>query len=284
MMIRGIQDQVKRRVISGVVISADWDPEMEREAIHALVSRSIDRYRVRRDVASVRRMRRWPCRTSPTCLCTGRFASESRSSGDARRGVWGAPGGPVTYCGWATAGSAISTGRSTSMRLPTVCAVTRRKLATYGVRWTMPGDAWRLQVESGYMARVWLLDVRPRPTAIFARQRPDGGRRDVCGSLTRACACRTMWPLWGTTTAGGSPRLSRPSLTTVTLPLVRDGEGVGRQLLLESMDGRGRRRRRSRIRCRRTDRCAESCGAARELREGSGALPPQRRPPIPAPA
>ena len=42
MMIRGIQDRVKEEGYICVVISADWDPKNEREAIHDLASRSID--------------------------------------------------------------------------------------------------------------------------------------------------------------------------------------------------------------------------------------------------
>jgi len=41
-IIRGIQDRLKPRGYLCVIISADWDPEAEREAIHDLVSRSID--------------------------------------------------------------------------------------------------------------------------------------------------------------------------------------------------------------------------------------------------
>ena len=42
LMIRGIQDRVKEEGYICIVISADWNPEVEREAIHDLASRAID--------------------------------------------------------------------------------------------------------------------------------------------------------------------------------------------------------------------------------------------------
>lgn len=41
-IIRGIQDQLKIHNYCSVIINADWDPEAEAEAIHQLISRSID--------------------------------------------------------------------------------------------------------------------------------------------------------------------------------------------------------------------------------------------------
>jgi LacI family transcriptional regulator len=42
LIIRGIQDHLKTYNYFSVIINADWDPEAETEAIHQLVSRSID--------------------------------------------------------------------------------------------------------------------------------------------------------------------------------------------------------------------------------------------------
>jgi LacI family transcriptional regulator len=42
LIIRGIQDHLKVHNYFSVIINADWDPEAEAEAIHELVSRSID--------------------------------------------------------------------------------------------------------------------------------------------------------------------------------------------------------------------------------------------------
>ena len=42
LIIRGIQDRLKEAGYTCVIVSADWDPDIEREAIHDLVSRSID--------------------------------------------------------------------------------------------------------------------------------------------------------------------------------------------------------------------------------------------------
>jgi LacI family transcriptional regulator len=41
-LIRGIQEYLKQRDYFSVIISTDWDPESEGEAVHQLVSRSID--------------------------------------------------------------------------------------------------------------------------------------------------------------------------------------------------------------------------------------------------
>jgi len=88
------------------------------------------------------------------------------------------------------------------MRLPTVCGGYEEELATYGVALddalVTRGD-W--QVESGYMAASVLLDVQPRPTAIFA-----GNDLMAVGAmyaifdagLRVAAGCGR---LWGTTTA-----------------------------------------------------------------------------------
>jgi LacI family transcriptional regulator len=42
LIIRGIQDYLKTHNYFSVIINADWDPEAETEAIHQLISRSID--------------------------------------------------------------------------------------------------------------------------------------------------------------------------------------------------------------------------------------------------
>ncbi len=42
LIIRGIQDRLKQAGYTCVIVSADWDPDIEQEAIHDLVSRSID--------------------------------------------------------------------------------------------------------------------------------------------------------------------------------------------------------------------------------------------------
>jgi LacI family transcriptional regulator len=42
LIIRGIQDHLKNHNYFSVIINADWDPEAETEAVHQLISRSID--------------------------------------------------------------------------------------------------------------------------------------------------------------------------------------------------------------------------------------------------
>jgi len=42
MIIRGIQDQLKKEGYFGIIINTDWDPQLEMEAIHELISHSID--------------------------------------------------------------------------------------------------------------------------------------------------------------------------------------------------------------------------------------------------
>jgi len=41
-LIRGIQDYLKQRDYFSIIISTDWDPDLESEAVHQLISRSID--------------------------------------------------------------------------------------------------------------------------------------------------------------------------------------------------------------------------------------------------
>jgi LacI family transcriptional regulator len=41
-LIRGIQEYLKQRDYFSIIISTDWDPELESEAVHQLISRSID--------------------------------------------------------------------------------------------------------------------------------------------------------------------------------------------------------------------------------------------------
>jgi LacI family transcriptional regulator len=41
-IIRGIQDHLKVHNYFSVIINADWDPDVETEAVHQLISRSID--------------------------------------------------------------------------------------------------------------------------------------------------------------------------------------------------------------------------------------------------
>ncbi len=41
-LIRGIQEYLKQHNYFSIIISTDWDPELESEAVHQLISRSID--------------------------------------------------------------------------------------------------------------------------------------------------------------------------------------------------------------------------------------------------
>jgi DNA-binding LacI/PurR family transcriptional regulator len=41
-LIRGIQEYLKQHDYFSIIISTDWDPELESEAVHQLISRSID--------------------------------------------------------------------------------------------------------------------------------------------------------------------------------------------------------------------------------------------------
>ena len=41
-LIRGIQEYLKQRDYFSVILSTDWDPDLESEAVHQLISRSID--------------------------------------------------------------------------------------------------------------------------------------------------------------------------------------------------------------------------------------------------
>ena len=180
MMIRGIQDRVKEEGYICVVISADWDPENEREAIHDLASRSIDGiifaetwHRSANEILELS--------NKPFVFVHRQFASEHPYSVTPDE-VYGArSGGRATWLGLATGASATSTARCSSMPRPTACVAMQRNWQSHGIAYdpalVTRGD-W--QVESGYAAAVAAAGRRAAADGHLCRQRPDGGWGDVC--------------------------------------------------------------------------------------------------------
>ncbi len=275
LMIRGIQDQVKQAGYICVVISADWDPELELEAIHALVSRSSD------GIIFAETWHRSANETlalanKPYVFVHRQFASESRASVTPDE-VYGArlATGHLLRLGHRRIG--YINGPEHFYASADRLRGYQEELAAHGVALddalVTRGD-W--QVESGYTAASALLEARPRPTAIFA-----GNDLMAVGAMYAIFDAGLRVPQDVAIVGYDNreiARLFRPSLTTVTLPLYEMGKASA-QLLLDLMDGDEAPAQEIRIRGRLIIR--ESCGAARELREAPP-VPVSRRPPMPA--
>jgi len=273
MMIRGIQDQVKQAGYICVVISADWDPAMEREAIHDLVSRSSD------GIIFAETWHRSADETlalsnKPFVFVHRQFASESHASVTPDE-VYGArlATGHLAQLGHRRIG--YINGPEHYYASGDRLRGYREELAAHAIPFDealiIRGD-W--QVESGYAAAIALLDVRPRATAIFA-----GNDLMAAGAMYAIFDAGLHVPQDVAVVGYDNreiARIFRPSMTTVTLPLYAMGKASA-QLLLDLMDGVAVPAQEIQIRGRLIVR--ESCGAAPEQRE-TPAVPTRRRPPI----
>jgi LacI family transcriptional regulator len=277
MMIRGIQDIVKPAGYICVIISADWDPEMEREAIYDLVSRSID------GIIFTETWHRSANETlelanKPYVFVHRQFASEHQYS--------------VTpdevYGGRLATGHLVRLGHrrigyingpeqfyASADRLEGY----RQELEANGIPFdpalVTRGD-W--QVESGYAGAAALLEVSARPTAIFA-----GNDLMAAGAMWAIFDAGLRVPQDVAVVGYDNrelARIFRPTMTTITLPLYEMGKASG-QMLLELMRGAASQVEfqveEVKIRGRLIIR--ESCGAAPELREPKAT--PRLRLPIP---
>lgn len=261
MMIRGIQDRVKEAGYICVVISADWDPKNEREAIHDLASRSIDGiifaetwHRSANEILELS--------NKPFVFVHRQFASEHPNSvtpdevygarlavshlvGLGHRRI-GYINGPVQFY-------------ASADRLRGYC----EELAVHGIIFDPAlltrGD-W--QVESGYAAAAELLAIQPRPTAIFA-----GNDLMAAGAMYAIFDFGLRVPHDIAIVGYDNreiARIFRPSMTTITLPLYGMGQASA-QILLDLLAGKDEPHDEIKIRGRLIVR--ESCGADRELRE-----------------
>jgi DNA-binding LacI/PurR family transcriptional regulator len=275
MMIRGIQDRVKEEGYICVVISADWDPKNEREAIHDLASRSIDGiifaetwHRSANEILALSNKpfvfvhRQFPSEhpysVTPDEVYGARLATGHLLSLGHRR--VGYINGPVEFY-------------ASADRLQGY----REELAAHRIAYdpalVTRGD-W--QVESGYAAMVELLAVEPRPTAVFA-----GNDLMAAGALYAIFDAGLRVPQDIAIVGYDNreiARIFRPSMTTVVLPLYGMGQASA-QILLDLLGGRAVTGGEVKIRGRLIIR--ESCGAAPELREPPLVPRLRQRPAVP---
>lgn len=269
MMIRGIQDRVKEAGYICVVISADWDPKTEREAIHDLASRSIDGiifaetwHRSANEILALS--------NKPFVFVHRQFGSEHPHSVTPDE-VFGARLAVGHLLGLGHRRIGYINGPAEYYASADRLAGYYLELAEHGIACdpalVMRGD-W--QVESGYAAAVELLNVHPRPTAIFA-----GNDLMAAGAMYAVFDAGLRVPQDVAFVGYDNreiARIFRPSMTTVTLPLYGMGEASA-QMLLNLLAGNGEPQAEVKIRGRLIIR--ESCGAAPEQREPP--IVPQRR-------
>jgi DNA-binding LacI/PurR family transcriptional regulator len=276
MIIRGIQDRVKQEGYICVVISADWDPKVEREAIHDLASRSIDGiifaetwHRSANEILALS--------NKPFVFVHRQFGSEHPHSVTPDE-IYGArlAMGHLMQLGHRRIGYINGPAEyyASADRLAGYCL----ELAEHGIAYdealVTQGD-W--QVESGYAAAVALLRTEPRPTAIFA-----GNDLMAAGAMYAVFDAGLRVPQDMAVVGYDNreiARIFRPAMTTVILPLYGMGEASA-QMLLDLLAGNGEPQAEVKIRGRLIIRA--SCGAPPEQREPP--IVPQLRQPAERPA
>lgn len=261
MMIRGIQDRVKEEGYICVIISADWNPEAEREAIHELASRSIDGLIFaetwHRSASEILELS-----NKPFVFVHRQFAAEQPNSVTPDE-VYGArlAVGHLVDLGHRRIGYINGPAEfyASADRLAGYCQILEDAGIAFDAALIMRGD-W--QVESGYASAARLLSVRPRPTAIFA-----GNDLMATGAMYAIFDAGLRVPQDVAVVGYDNreiARIFRPSLTTVTLPLYDMGRASA-EILLDLLLGHNQLHPEVKIRGRLIVR--ESCGADPELRE-----------------
>jgi LacI family transcriptional regulator len=270
-MIRGIQDRVKADGYICIVISADWNPEVEREAIHDLVSRSIDGiifaetwHRSANELLELSH--------KPYVFVHRQFASEH----------------PYSVTPDEVYGARVATGHLISLGHRRIGYINgpaeyyasadrlhgyAEELAANGIvldpQLVRRGD-W--QVQSGYAAAGELLSVQSQPTAIFA-----GNDLMAAGAMYAIFDAGLRVPQDVAVVGYDNreiARIFRPSMTTVTLPLYAMGQASA-QILLDLLAGKPEPQAEIKIRGRLIIR--ESCGADPALRDLPISVPIRRR-------
>lgn len=261
MMVRGIQDRVKEDGYICVVISADWDPQNEREAIRELASRAIDGiifaetwHRSAHEILALSNKpfvfvhRQFPSEhpysVTPDEVYGARLAT-GHLVGLGHRRI-GYINGPVEFY-------------ASADRLRGY----QEELAAHGIAYD-PALATRgdWQVESGYTAMLALLAANPQPTAVFA-----GNDLMAAGAMYAIFDAGLRVPHDIAVVGYDNreiARIFRPSMTTVTLPLYEMGQASA-QVLLDLLAGKQEPHGEVKIRGRLIIR--ESCGAPPERRE-----------------
>ena len=253
-MVRGIQDCMKQAGYICVIISADWDPEVEREAIHDLVSRSIDGvifaetwHRTANEALDLA--------NRPYVFVHRQFGSEHQYSVTPDE-VYGArlATGHLVRLGHRRIG--YINGPEQYYASADRLRGYQEELAAAGMAFdpnlVTRGD-W--QVESGYWAGRQLLAATPRPTAIFA-----GNDLMAAGAMYALFDAGLRVPQDIAIVGYDNQeiaRIFRPSMTTVTLPLYEMGQ-TSAQMLLSLMRGQPKTQEEVKIRGHLIVR--ESCG------------------------
>jgi LacI family transcriptional regulator len=253
-IMRGIQDRLKQAGYLCVIISADWNPDNEREAIHDLVSRSIDGIIFSEtwhhtavdtlDVASkpyvfVHRQFAAPGQFSviPDEIYAARLAT-GHLIGLGHRRIGFINGPPHYY--------------ATELRLQGYRAELHDAGIGYDAALVARGD-WEL--ESGYRAMQTLLQAEPRLTALFA-----GNDLMAAGAIYAMQDAGLRVPADVAVVGYDNREISRtfrPALTTVTLPCYEMGAAAA-QMLLDRMGGKPEMAEEIQVRGRLLVR--ESCG------------------------
>lgn len=255
-IIRGIQDRLKPEGYLCVIISADWDPDAEREAIHDLVSRSIDGIIFSEtwhktavemlDVASkpyvfVHRQFAVAGQFSaiPDELAGAKLATSHLVELGHRR--IGYINGPEHYY-------------ASEVRLQGYQAALASAGIAYDSELVARGD-W--VVDGGYAAACQLLRATPRMTALFA-----GNDLMAAGAIYALRDAGLRVPEDVAVVGYDDREISRifrPALTTVTLPCYEMGQASA-QMLLDRMAGRSEAGEEVKVRGRLIVR--QSCGSA----------------------
>ncbi len=261
LMIRGIQDRAKQDGYICVVISADWDPAVEREAIHDLASRSID------GIIFAETWHRSANETlalanKPFVFVHRQFASEHTYSVTPDE-VYGARLAVRHLIGLGHRRIGYINGPQEYYASTDRLRGYSAELADHGIGFDadlVTRGNW--QVESGYDAAVDLLALAERPTAIFA-----GNDLMAAGAMYAIFDAGQHVPQDVAVVGYDNreiARIFRPSMTTVTLPLYEMGQAVA-QILLGLLAGDSASADEVKIRGRLIIR--ESCGADPALRE-----------------
>jgi len=233
-IIRGIQDRLRQAGYLCVIISADWDPEAEREAIHDLISRSIDGI-IFSETWHNTAVESLDIASKPYVFVHRQFAAPGQYSTipDEHHGAHlamthliglghrriGYINGPEHYY-------------ASALRLDGYQEELARAQIAFDPALVGCGD-WGL--DSGYAAMVRLLDAQPRLTALFA-----GNDLMAAGAIYALQDAGLRVPEDVAVVGYDDREISRtfrPKLTTVTLPCYEMGQAAA-QMLLERMGGK----------------------------------------------
>ncbi len=254
-IIRGIQDRLRQAGYLCVIISADWNPDTEREAIRDLVSRSIDGI-VFSETWHHTAVDLLDLANKPYVFVHRQFAAPGEYSTipDERYGAHLAMthlirlghkriayiNGPTHYY-------------ASALRLNGYREELEEAGLPFDSRLVACGD-WSL--ESGYTAMQQLLEVRPRFTALFA-----GNDLMAVGAIYALQDAGLRVPDDVAVVGYDNREISytfRPKLTTVTLPCYEMGQAAA-QMLLDRMHGKNEVA--EEIKVRGSLLIRESCGA-----------------------